>query len=74
MSTQEAMKVVQAATEEARTKILGIRDEVSVMGGNDIEIPQFRDLLERLDRGEINPQKAIEEAEGIRDSKDTNRY
>lgn len=61
---QEPMSISSATNE-----ILAIRDEVAVMGANDSEIPNLNRIIEKLEKGEINPLDAIKAAREIQDRK-----
>lgn len=52
--------------DETIGKILGIRDEISSMGGNDYEMPALEDILERLRDKKLKPEEALKEAMEIR--------
>jgi len=49
--------------------IKAIENEVSVMGGNDYEIPALEKLIESIRNEELSPKEALNQAEKIRDSK-----
>lgn len=54
---------------EAKDQILMIRDEVYAMGANDYEMPALARILENLEKGELTPEKALEEAYAIKERK-----
>ncbi len=55
--------------EKTIKEIKAIENEVSVMGGNDYEIPALEKLIESIRNEELSPKEALNQAEKIRDSK-----
>ncbi len=55
--------------EKTINEIEAIKGEVAVMGANDYEIPALEALINSLKNKEILPEKALEQAIKIRDSK-----
>ena len=55
--------------DQARCQILAIQGEVYLMGANDSEFNSFDKILEKLEKGEIAPSLAVDEAIKIKDSK-----
>jgi len=64
--TLRERKIPKPSPEEI---ILAIRDEVFLMGFNDIEKSQFENILEKLRLGKLTPDKAVAEAKKIELSK-----
>lgn len=54
---------------EAADKIMAVMQDVAVMGANDSELPTLNRIVERLKKGEITPEEALEQAFKIQDSK-----
>ena len=54
---------------EARMHIEGVRGEMASMGGNDSEFESLNRIIEQLEDAIITPQEAINQANGVRDSK-----
>ncbi len=50
-------------------KILQIRQNIAMMGGNDAEFSQLNDIHQSLRKGRITPEDALLEAEKIEASK-----
>ncbi len=63
------MKNKPISKEEAITEVGLIRQNVHTMGANDYEIPALRHILEDLEKGEIEPEQAIKQAQEIMYSK-----
>lgn len=59
----------KTTAELAVETIKAIKQEVNVLGANDFEIPRLDELIRQIEAGETTPEKAIEEATSIRDSK-----
>jgi len=66
---KENINTNSLSKEETVLKIGVIRDEVSIMGFNDSEIPQLNALMEGVASGTLDTTKALEEAEKIKSSK-----
>ncbi len=63
METYEPKKEPLLITKEkARIEIRMILQQVAVMGNNDYEFPYLNELLVKLEKDEIAPADAIEEA------------
>ncbi|MDP2643042.1 MAG: hypothetical protein Q8P62_04335 [Candidatus Peregrinibacteria bacterium] len=62
---QENTEAITAASE----RIMQIRQDVYMMGGNDAKIPQIDFILRKLQAGEITPEDARLQAGKIQDSK-----
>lgn len=56
-------------TESATATIMGIFQEISLMGANDSEHDQIMDIISRMKMGLVEPDEAIREAQMVRDSK-----
>lgn len=54
-----------ASPHEAMAKIMAIQGQAEVMGANDYEPSAFKRIQTRLEDGEITPEEAVREAEGI---------
>ncbi len=57
------------STEKAIGEVNVIMNEVAVLGGNDSEIPQLRDIIAKLQSGQLTPPEALKWAHEIRDRK-----
>ena len=70
MKTPETIAESPVMTVEvARASIMEIRQRVAVMGANDSEFWSLDQVLEKLDKGELIPETAVEEANSILDGK-----
>ena len=65
----ETLTKKYSVIEETKRKILAIRDEIALVGGNDFEIPTLNTLVELLEKGKCSPEHAIKEARNILSSK-----
>ena len=65
----ESMGQKKMPTSEAVAAIMALRAQTEVMGANDYEGSAFTRLQKRLEDGEITPQEALREAQGILESK-----
>lgn len=55
--------------DDAKNEIEGIRELIYMMGANDYEFDAIKNILDRLENGRVEPDKAIEEAREIMGSK-----
>ena len=71
MSTEKMNNGVEAdvTQSQARMHIEGVRGEIASMGGNDSEFESLNRFIEQLEDSAITPQEAINQANGVRDSK-----
>ena len=69
---KESLEILENP-EDKKGKVLEqikfIRQKVAIMGFNDSEIPELNELLEKVEGGEVDPQKALERAHEIINSK-----
>ena len=54
----------------ALAAIAEVRQRMAAMGGNDSEFFQLNEITEKLGRNEIEPEKAVEEANRILNGKE----
>jgi hypothetical protein len=63
MKSSEDITVVSEMTlEDARIAVMEIRQRTALMGANDSEFFALDGILDKLDKREIGPGKAVEEA------------
>lgn len=55
--------------EDAKMEIEVIRQEIYMKGANDSEFNQINDILKKMEKGECLPERAVEAARKISDSK-----
>jgi hypothetical protein len=64
------MEEIKTMTVQNATQTIEmVKCQVAQMGNNDFEIPALTALIEKVEAGEIDPEKAVEEAYGIMNSK-----
>lgn len=54
---------------EANARIQQIAGEIYIMGSNDYEMPTIRNILKALEKGDITPEKAVQQVLKIRQDK-----
>ncbi|PIT89479.1 MAG: hypothetical protein COU27_00100, partial [Candidatus Levybacteria bacterium CG10_big_fil_rev_8_21_14_0_10_36_7] len=59
---------------EALAEIRAIMSQVSVMGGNDFEIPALENIMTNVESGEISPEEGVHQAQNIADSKSSDYH
>ena len=60
---------IAISIEQAEIEIRNIMQQVSAMGGNDVEIPALEHLSAEMKAGRLPPADAVEEAHRIKSSK-----
>jgi hypothetical protein len=65
----EKEKSPEMTTAQAMSQLGGIEQSANVMGANDYEPNAFRLIREKLEDGELSPAAAVNQAQGILDSK-----
>ena len=65
----EGHEINNASKEQIVEKIMLIRQQIAIMGGNDYEIPTLDNLILRLQKGECSPADALKEAQSMLNKK-----
>jgi hypothetical protein len=65
----ESMGNKKMSINEAAAQIMAIRSQTEVMGANDYEGSALTQLQRRLQEGELEPEEAVKQANGILGSK-----
>lgn len=69
MEFKEPMPGEPYTIESARRKISILDQQMNTMGAQDAEPGIIKDILSRLEAGEISPDEAVQKAQGTLDSK-----
>ena len=59
----------EAYRHDVEAQIFEIINQANIMGANDTEIPELRDLIDSLHKNTITPEKALARAQAILNSK-----
>ena len=62
---QPHLETAIMSKDEARMRIEEVRQRVAAVGGNDIEFSLLNEIRSKLDKDEISPEKAVEEANEV---------
>ena len=66
---QEGMSI-----NDALLQVKAIEQQTHAMGGNDYEPEAFRQIIDELEASRLAPARAVQQAQGILDSKNSNYH